>query len=1243
MITLKRLEANNFKSLRSVTLVFPKHGTVLIEGHNEAGKSTLFEAVYVALYGKPLVGEDKQAKQEEVIQHGQSQAIVQLTFNIGQQELTISRHFERGKSQQAKLVIQRPDAQPEEVNRVRAVDERILKELGNLDGDSLRNSCFVEQKELGRIEALSLAQREQAIQKLLGLERLTQLMGQFKFRGEQERGLILAQNYLKLAWLQSEARAASIEEAELAERLDAVKVAVQVKRLADLDQQKDAIEKRLEGCMDQVQEARDRLNRCSALKVFVSQSENVSHQLTDISHTRTELLRIAEDLKRLGTIEHVELPQARVYLKDVLTAAEAVTQTAQTKKKVETAAEAVREAHRHLKELEQIEIEQKQKVDELGYARTRVVQRREETEAEQQRLKQTLSELEATRLRIEEAFVPLKKWEAANEEFVALKQEISATEAKEQALLKLSMEMQRREDGVRSLEEAVSRAEKEMQQANDIARLATVYEAVNAWMRLKSVEMTLSGYTSQHTELSSRRQKAEMSLVTARAKTHMPFIAGIVLLALTVVALILGFLWPAAFALCAIFLCGAGASWLWYIHTRKGMRQYSVSLAGCTQELQRLDMQRLAAIQAGGDPVMLNQYEQQILASGLAMPSSLEAGRSLQEKLRQQQGTTQGIHASQEAAQSARDNHIRLLEQLRQACSALEGNKQELHLARQSDNPAEQLVQLKTQAAAQEKVVASDEETARQSLTGVAQWPTTGNALQTSLSECQIELRTTGEEQRRQEVASTKLIQEAESDKEKAEYSLQQARERVATLKASDPAAQLLKAQGNLAEMEKMRRQQEDATRPLLSKLHLRAETEVEPERGRAEARIQALENTLTTRPQRQEQYNTYKAALTNSLATTSALIGDLLAALNRLTIAGLPTLPQLLNDDDIFFRYEDGLTAALNGIRKALQATLNLLNEQDTRKKLEDALGDQGKIEHQKDIVENDRNRSQQVIEAIFLMRGISHPSMYGYESIIMHWPLIASVSPDEESQVVENLEEVRKRLYAARQQENQLATELHHPGTPLVVEECQQKVDELFEEREICGWATQLLRETHDRIARRVLPITERNMQPLLQQLTGGRYRDVRLTPEDTDGQPGELDYRIRVWDPAAGRYVAKNLFSGGTRDQCSLALRLAFALATLPQELGVAPGFIFLDEPLSAFDSLRAQALVELITTGTIAQQFNQVILISHQHAFDREAFHYHVRMESGRIVESDLPHSEDGLIEIISLESVGVGSE
>jgi ABC-type multidrug transport system ATPase subunit len=92
-----------------------------------------------------------------------------------------------------------------------------------------------------------------------------------------------------------------------------------------------------------------------------------------------------------------------------------------------------------------------------------------------------------------------------------------------------------------------------------------------------------------------------------------------------------------------------------------------------------------------------------------------------------------------------------------------------------------------------------------------------------------------------------------------------------------------------------------------------------------------------------------------------------------------------------------------------------------------------------------------------------------------------------------------------------------------------------------------------------------------------------------------------------------------------------------------LGVAPGFIFLDEPLSAFDAQRAQALVELITKESIAQQFKQVVLISHQHAFDREAFHYHIRMEAGQVVESDLPYSEDSVVEPDQLHPVSAGSE
>ena len=168
-------------------------------------------------------------------------------------------------------------------------------------------------------------------------------------------------------------------------------------------------------------------------------------------------------------------------------------------------------------------------------------------------------------------------------------------ETQGQTLLTLQMRMRQREKEARDLEQAAVQAEKEMQQATERVRLARAYEALNEWMRLKGVERTLGGYTMRHTELVNRREEAEISLSAARTRTRTPFFAGIALAVLAVFALVLGFLWPAAFALSAICLCGAVLAWLWYFSTRKNVQQRSEALVHCTQDLQHLDMQRQAA------------------------------------------------------------------------------------------------------------------------------------------------------------------------------------------------------------------------------------------------------------------------------------------------------------------------------------------------------------------------------------------------------------------------------------------------------------------------------------------------------------------------------------------------------------------------------------------------------------------------------------------------------------------------
>ncbi len=147
---------------------------------------------------------------------------------------------------------------------------------------------------------------------------------------------------------------------------------------------------------------------------------------------------------------------------------------------------------------------------------------------------------------------------------------------------------------------------------------------------------------------------------------------------------------------------------------------------------------------------------------------------------------------------------------------------------------------------------------------------------------------------------------------------------------------------------------------------------------------------------------------------------------------------------------------------------------------------------------------------------------------------------------------------------------------------------------------------------VVQRVLPSTLEHMRRLLPTLTDGRYFDAELTD----------DYRIRVLDERAGGWKQKNIFSGGTKDQLSLALRLAFALATLPEERGAAPSFLFLDEPLGAFDEQRAQALVALLTAGEIADSFDQVFLISHVRV-DETLFDHQVTLAEGRVAASTLP--------------------
>ena len=197
-------------------------------------------------------------------------------------------------------------------------------------------------------------------------------------------------------------------------------------------------------------------------------------------------------------------------------------------------------------------------------------------------------------------------------------------------------------------------------------------------------------------------------------------------------------------------------------------------------------------------------------------------------------------------------------------------------------------------------------------------------------------------------------------------------------------------------------------------------------------------------------------------------------------------------------------------------------------------------------------------------------------------------------------------------------LEQQLELQGVPIDQAEAVRDLAKAEEQLAVRKQAYRIVTFARKNVVGKVLPSTVRNMALLLPLLTNDRYRDADIDPET---------YKIRVWDETARAMKAKDIFSGGTRDQFSLALRLAFALATLPEELGTAPGFIFLDEPLSSFDHQRGGALVDLLTRGPVAANFEQIFVISHNRSFDETLFDFHIQLDAGRIVESSLPSLDD----------------
>ncbi len=1015
MIVLERLRVRALKHLRDIDLWFPRRGSVLIEGQNESGKSTLFEAIYFALYGSPLVSEDGVASLLSLVPHGETSAAVTLNVLVGDTRLEVSRRLSAASKRQrheARLIVRHPNGQTEDLAQVSAVNERILQEMHGLDGATLRNSCFMEQKALDRLEQLSRADRESAVARLLGLDRLVAAERELTPTREDRDALARLREQQNVAARRGEARAARDRVSALEEQLRAARARAEIAR-------RDALGDSREGAGVERQ------------RLVVRQSE-----LEECA----------------GRVERLRSAAASVRL-------------------VAPAVQRARVAY-----------------ESAAAARTRVEALRDLSERE-------LPEAAAMATRLTKAEdilrESLRREQEATDALASARNEIAASEALDQAERRLA----EASDALHEAEHVAARAES----------VATLEALVRAW---RAQGTAADGFNEmEQVEVERRASVAAVEVAgrrTRAAQVRTLALVGVAVVCAALTTLERPVLVVAAIALLAAAFCG----WQW--------SQAASALRVAIEKLNATDRRlieqkaRLEAARQYADGVSIASLQEKVRVAGITVPASIdEAEASLRRQI------AAGPVLPSEAALAQRT--------VREAVATVAAAEH-------------------ARAAARERL-----ERARATRGAAHESP---EALQSELD---------------------------------------------AAVAATAEARQAIEAMGLAPDV-----------------------SAVVAARGGAEAEVLRLRAALRDLPEQERRLAERETEFRGVWSAAAAELTRARADADATGVAVEVAFPEMPSDPDV-------LDAAQRVLLGAVERDLASLDTPELWRELADVRSQLDRLTSDADAATGDYGTSVQRIRQLCAEAGFAVNGDEALEHLLSRWPELAHANAQDVAGLEEEVESVRRDALVLERTIAELASRAGVAVDDIDEMTCAEQVAEAERTLRRCELAAGIAREAWTEIVRRVLPETQEHMRAILPELTAGRYADVELLRGDDGANAADL--RIRVWDAMAGRYVAKNLFSGGTRDQCSLALRLAFALATLPKELGAVPGFIFLDEPLSAFDAERSRALVTLLTDGAIAEHFDQIVLISHSQAVRVSSFQYTVRMAQGRVERSTLPEGAE----------------
>ena len=645
MIILKHLTIERFRLLRSLNLHFPQRGSILIQGPNESGKSALIESISFALYGEALAARRGSRSLDDLILYGAANATVSLALSVGATELTITRTIERGLGQQVSLLVQQlGSAEEAPITDLAMVNARIIAELGAMDGETLRNSEFIEQKGLTRLETLSGRVREAVVRKLLGLETITELASRFQVHPQDDEALRVSAERLRLAEIQERIPQVGTQLDQIATALDAVAVN---EYLADVDQQNNEIaelEQSIEAIHARRLELKSHQSRVQQLKRADSTLSDIIASYDDIAEARRELPRLEQEIVDLERREREELPRIEKRVNELaeLTLSYGTLQrvsndlltTVDTIKALE---QEVRDQSATQQEVRSLEVQVKQ-------ARERLENVRLQWQELEEHRRSARPQLEARLQRLQFLAQRLNELKLLEDRYVQRLASRSQAEENTEQLRKVMHDLESSEDELELVEGEARAVQQQAEELEQNWRQFNLRRHVEEWLRLKGLSQ---GLAQAEINVNQARQRAgELTQVWTQARsTATRLVISMSLCA--VLGLLLFFTAIFIFAsnsvlstivLLLVVVDSIAASFLYKSyrtarareHNLKAEEQEAISQAGM------MVVAREAAQRMAGNVETLAQVEQEILSLGSSVPRSLEEAQQFLDRTKNQ-------------------------------------------------------------------------------------------------------------------------------------------------------------------------------------------------------------------------------------------------------------------------------------------------------------------------------------------------------------------------------------------------------------------------------------------------------------------------------------------------------------------------------------------------------------------------------------------------------------------------------